>query len=317
MNIGKILATLALACVLAGGIAAVAQQPPAQTDQAQTPAKAAPADYLVQPGDTLTFAYHFGIHDPSTPYKVESGDKLFLFFRYSPELSRLYPSAEDDHVSVLSGENLVQPDGTLVIKGLPTPVKIDDKTTTEIAKTLFDACADLLENPEVVVSVEPQYEKQKRLKELFQMMEDRPVSLLTATVPPDGILSLPLVSELSGRGKSVRQIGRELTDRYRAMGYPRVTVTPWVEKAQGRVVRVLGEVNRQGSFPLSGADDLWSLVAEAEGLTQRADATKVRIIRPGAKDKPQTLNLLDYVSGGDEQFNPRLTGGELIYVPRQ
>lgn len=308
MNTGKFLRALVLAGLLGLGSIAGAQAP-------VPPAAAAPADYLVQPGDTLTFSYHFDIPDPAKPYIVEPGDKLYLYFRYSPELSRLYPNAEDDHVSVLSGENLVQPDGTLVIKGLTAPLKVDDKTTTEIAKMLFTACAGLLENPEVVVSVEPQYEKQKRLKELFQMMEERPVSMLTLPVPPDGILSLPLVPELEARGKSVRTIGRELTERYHALGYPRVTVTPWVEKARGRVVRVLGKVDRQGSYPLTGDGDLWSVLGDAGGLSEGADSSRVRIIRPGETDGPRTYSLKDYMASGDEALNPRLKGGELIYVP--
>ncbi len=183
---------------------------------------------LVQPGDVLGLSYHFGMAGDEEPYRIEIGDQLKLSFRYSPELSQDYPIAVEGRYSVLSRGYTVQPDGALVLAGLDAPLKVTDRTTSEVRTMLMTAYEDLLTSPALVVSVAPQHIKQQTLKELFQMMENRPVSFVRRPVPGDGILSLPLVEVLAS-GRSVKDIGDDLTRRYHEMGYRRTTVSAWFE----------------------------------------------------------------------------------------
>ena len=183
---------------------------------------------FVQPGDVLGLSYHFGMAGDEEPYRIEIGDQLKLSFRYSPELSQDYPIAVEGRYSVLSRGYTVQPDGTLALAGLDAPLKVIDRTTSEVTTMVMTAYEDLLTSPAVVVSVAPQHVKQQTLKELFQMMENRPVSFVKRPVPGDGFLSLPLV-EVPAAGRSVKDIGEVLTRRYHEMGYRRTTVSAWFE----------------------------------------------------------------------------------------
>jgi protein involved in polysaccharide export with SLBB domain len=212
---------------------------------------------VIEPGDVLAVSYHFGQPDPAKPYRLEPGDKVFLHFQYSPELSQLYYKVEDDKISVLSREYLVQPDGALVLASLPKPVMIMGKTTAEVAALLREAYKPLLSVPDVQVSVEPQFLKDLTLtglgpkKELFQLMTERPVSFLKAPVPSDGKLTLPLVGSVKVSGGSVDKAGREVTARYRELGFERVTVTVWFDMIAGEKYRALRQAWPEDKQPLT------------------------------------------------------------------
>ena len=181
------------------------------------------ATWNAGPGDVLNISYHFGAPPDGEPYRVEQGDGLTVSFKYSPQLSQLYNTNRSQYI--------VQPEGTIVLRGLKNPVYVLDKTTTEIAAILYQTAdeAKILMDPEVVVSVTPKFLKDDTLKDLFRSMELRPISYHRGTIAPDGRLSVPLIPEFPAAGRTLAEIGQELTQRYRAMDYRRVTVTAMLE----------------------------------------------------------------------------------------
>ncbi len=233
----------------------------------------------VMPGDRLAFALHFGWPDPEEPYQIQPGDELYLSFRYSPELSRLYFQMEEDAVNVVSGAYLVQPDGTIVLRAIQAPLRVLDRTTTEVAALVHDLYQEsgLLEQPELNVAVNPQFERQETLRALFQPVEERPVSFMTQMVPSDGRVGLPLVSGFPVAGRTLGEIGEELTERYRAMRYPWVTVTAWFESVgEGR--------HEQLRELLAGHNPL--------AVTVRGDGAISLPLAPGVRAAGQSLEQL-------------------------
>ena len=184
-------------------------------------------DQPVGPGDVLTLAYHFGIAGPEKPYRLQPGDQLKLYFRYSPEI-KVEPG---EKIETLSQGYTIQTDGTLPLVGLDTPLKVLDKNTSEVTTLLQTAYKNLLTSPVVVVNIAPQYKKQLTLKQLFQ--NQWPVPFPEVVVPPDGKLSVPLIPEVQVAGLTVRNIGEELTNLYRQMGYTWTTVSVWFKSIAG------------------------------------------------------------------------------------
>jgi len=181
--------------------------------------------YKLLCGDSLSLVYHFGWPPEDKPYPIQPGDEVMLNFRYSPELSQLYASPDEDRIPVLSRPYIVEPDGKLWLAGLVNPVQVGGKTTVEFAEELHELYRDMLTSPSVQVAVVPIFEKQTSLKELFQSFEDRPVSFMETTVAPDGRIAAPLVPEIMAAGQTPAQLSAALTERYRELGYPWTTVS--------------------------------------------------------------------------------------------
>lgn len=317
---------LALLLPAAGGRCAEPQ--PAAAPPASAGA-AGPAP-TVSPGDTLAVSYHIAIADDTTSYSVDSGDELYLNFRYSPELSQIYikqldlkdqrEEKWDDKVSILSRAYLVQPDGTLMLTGLSQPLRVKGLTTLQIARqisTLYGR-SGLLSHPDVNVTVDPKYKRYEAFQKSIQSANERP--LFRIPVPADGRISLPLVTGVPAGGRTVEEIGRDLTERYHKLHLELVTVTTWLDQlgGQGRDrVRVYGEVKSQGFYLVSGTLDLWDAIWKAGGFTTDADVNGVRVVDQGGKGALGTFRFDEYLNSGDPRTNLTLHGGELIYVPRK
>lgn len=190
-----------------------------------------PAARMIVPGDRLALAYHFGIAAPGQPYRIEPGDKLFLYFKYSPVIDRVYLYPNEDSYQPLSGPATVQPDGSLVLRAVDTPVMAADKTTSQIATLVMDAYrkSKTLEHPAVNISVEPQYEREKTLKAMFQSAAGDTSPFVRLTVAPDGMIGVPLIDEVSTIGKTAAAVSKELTEDYRKLGFRRVTISAWLD----------------------------------------------------------------------------------------
>ncbi|PHS28250.1 MAG: polysaccharide biosynthesis protein [Robiginitomaculum sp.] len=94
-----------------------------------------------------------------------------------------------------------------------------------------------------------------------------------------GQVSLPLVGEVSAKGKTVRQFQRAVEAKLKE-GYltdPRVSA----EVLNFRPFYILGEVKSPGEYPYLSGLTVMNAVATAEGFTYRADTRKVYIKRAG------------------------------------
>jgi polysaccharide export outer membrane protein len=102
----------------------------------------------------------------------------------------------------------------------------------------------------------------------------------TATVRPDGRISLPLLHEIEVTGKTPIELQDELTERYKEfLGDPVVTVI--VSQIRSSNINVLGEVRAVGRYPLLQDLTIVDAIALAGGLADFTDGKEVIIWRPG------------------------------------
>lgn len=296
--------------------------------QAATPA--ASFAQIISPGDCLAVAFHIATADSATSYTIEPGDELYLNFRWSPELSQVYVKKllddeekrrQDrtmDKISVLSRAYIVQPDGTLVLTAVKTPLKVQGLTTLQIAERVERIYkeAGLLSQPDLNVTVDPKYKRYEAFQRTIQSGGERPI--LHLPVPGDGRIALPLVSDVSAAGKTVKALSEELTSRYHALGLKLVTVTAWFDeiKAPGRL-RILGAVKNEGAYALPEGGDLWDAIAMAGGFAPDARLSSIHIIRRAGQFTRRTVNLDVYLATGEADADVSLHGDELIFVERK
>ena len=112
-----------------------------------------------------------------------------------------------------------------------------------------------------------------------------------------GSLSLPLIGEIEARGKTPRELERQIGQVLEG-GYlknPRVSV----DVLNFRPFFILGEVNKPGSYPYSNEMSVINAVALGGGYTTRAKTGKVLVRRASNPDKEEWMTEDSLVYPGD------------------
>jgi polysaccharide export outer membrane protein len=135
----------------------------------------------------------------------------------------------------------------------------------------------------------------------------------SAVVRPDGMISIPLVSEAVVAGLTPESAQTMLAARLeRFLHKPRVTVI--VQEIHSRMVYITGEVQRPGAYPLIDTMNVVQLVSRSGGLTDFARSKQVYVLRAGsgARVKVDYRRLL---KGQSPEQNVELTPGDTVVVP--
>jgi len=146
-------------------------------------------------------------------------------------------------------------------------------------------------------------------------------------LPPDGVISLPLIGSVSLQGLTLTQANQLLSNRY-AQVLKRPIVTLTLQAPRPLNVVVAGEVNRPGSYLLeltsSGGNSpglqyptLTQVIEKAEGVTLAGDIRRVQI-RPSSNNRSQpvrTINLWELIQTGNERQSLSLRDGDTIFIP--
>ena len=134
-----------------------------------------------------------------------------------------------------------------------------------------------------------------------------------AVVRPDGMISMPLVSEVALAGMTPRAAEAMLTERLEKYVHkPRVTVT--VQDIRSRMVYITGEVQRPGAYPLIDSMNVVQLVARSGGPTDFAKKNQMYVLRA---DNGVRVHV-DYrrvLKGQSPEQNVDLAPGDTVVVP--
>jgi polysaccharide export outer membrane protein len=142
---------------------------------------------------------------------------------------------------------------------------------------------------------------------------DEPQLTETATVRPDGMISIPLLYDVSATGMTPDGLQKLLTDKLtRFVHKPRVAVT--VQEIHSRMVFITGEVQRPGAYPLVSPMNVVQLVARSGGLTDFAKQKKIYVLRAD-KSTRVDVNYEKVLRGQATQENVDLSPGDTVVVP--
>lgn len=97
-----------------------------------------------------------------------------------------------------------------------------------------------------------------------------------------GMVSLPLVGEVSAGGLTLREFQRAAEEAYEPEYLLDARIS--AEVLNFRPYYILGEVNAPGTYPYSDGLTVLNAVASAQGFTYRANQQRVRLKRAGVAD---------------------------------
>ncbi len=148
---------------------------------------------------------------------------------------------------------------------------------------------------------------------------DYPEFSVTETVREDGMITLPVVGDLSARGATRGQLNEAIGKRLSS--YVTSTVRPSIriKGALEQKLVILGSVTNQGTFASPTPVSAFQALAFAGGPSSNADLRHVRVFRGGDSESTVDLDLsasLATLPGRNETL-PLIYPGDLMYVPRE
>jgi len=144
---------------------------------------------------------------------------------------------------------------------------------------------------------------------------------LKLTVQSDGEAFLPVmgIGALPVAGRTVVELKKDLEKRFQAI-YKETHVELLITRYAGHRVSLMGEVKTTarndsgpGSWALEGPTRLVEFLSAHGGPAQDADVMRIQVIRPGAPRRE--LNLFRAVFQGNENDDPWLRHGDLVFIP--
>ncbi|HVY47092.1 MAG TPA: polysaccharide biosynthesis/export family protein [Minicystis sp.] len=139
----------------------------------------------------------------------------------------------------------------------------------------------------------------------------------TATVRPDGIITLPLVGDVSVAGKTPSEVREEIKkDIARYVRDESAVVTVAVTNANSYRFVVAGNVGHPGTFTEHYYVSVSEAIAMAGGLGRFA-GDEIVILRPSAHGQVRQIpvNYAEITSGRHPEQDIPLVAGDTVFVP--
>ena len=145
------------------------------------------------------------------------------------------------------------------------------------------------------------------------------LSQKAVVVRPDGMISMPLIGEITAGGLTANQLASQIASRLKEFK-ERPAVTVSVKEVNSYYVYVLGEVGKPGKYQLKSHATVLQAVAVANGFTVYAKKNKMKVLRQmqGEDGKTREIRIParydDLVSGSGEIGDFVLKTGDVIVV---
>ena len=194
------------------------------------------------------------------------------------------------------------------------PQALDKASIEKDDKKPVDKATKPEGTPESVLTPE------QRLTYIIGVEDDLQISVwhepelsMQVVVRPDGMITLPLINDVKAVGLKTEELQNMLMEKLKNfVNEPQVTVI--VRGIRSRKVYLVGEVGRQGTYPINGDMTALELVAAAGGLGPFAKADSIYILREENGKKIRIpFHYKKTVAGKSE--NVVLKPGDLVVVP--
>lgn len=137
----------------------------------------------------------------------------------------------------------------------------------------------------------------------------------TVIVPPDGVISFPLIDAINVTNLTVADLKQVVTKKLTEF-VPDVTVTVMLTEINSLKAYVIGKVNTPGIYDITLDTNVMQILAQAGGLTPFASDGSIKILR--RKGNNVTKIPFDYgqvEKGKNLEQNIILKPGDVIVVP--
>lgn len=136
----------------------------------------------------------------------------------------------------------------------------------------------------------------------------------SAVVRPDGKITLPLINDIQVLGLKTTELQSLLTEKLKAfVNEPQVTVI--VKAIKSRKVYLMGQVSKQGPYPITGRKTVLGLIAEAGGLGTFAKGNSIYVLREVGDKQIRIPFRYKKALAGEKNADVELFPGDVVVVP--
>jgi polysaccharide biosynthesis/export protein len=134
-------------------------------------------------------------------------------------------------------------------------------------------------------------------------------------VPPDGMLSFPLIGDVKVAGMAVAEIREAI--RTRLSEYvPDASVSVILKTINSLRAYVIGQVKNPGAFPITMETRVMHVLSMAQGLTPFASDRDIHVLRhKGDAVEKIRFDYREVLRGNNLEQNIVLRSGDVIVVP--
>ncbi|OPY90131.1 MAG: Polysialic acid transport protein KpsD precursor [Syntrophus sp. PtaU1.Bin208] len=134
-------------------------------------------------------------------------------------------------------------------------------------------------------------------------------------VPPDGVITFPLIQEVKVSDLTVAEL-RDIVTKKISVYVPDANVTVILLRTPSMTASVVGKVNKPGQFPITQETDVMQILAMAGDLNPFAAGSRILILRKeGGKDIKIPFDYHEVKKGENLQQNIFLKRGDVVVVP--
>lgn len=141
---------------------------------------------------------------------------------------------------------------------------------------------------------------------------------VTVPVRPDGLISTPLVEDMTAVGKTPSRLARDIEERL-AKYIRKPVVTVIVQKFVGpfsEQIRVIGEAARPQALPYRENMTVLDVMIEVGGLTEFAAGNRAKLVRNvNGKRQEYQIRLKDLIKDGKISENKVMQPGDILIIP--
>jgi polysaccharide export outer membrane protein len=135
----------------------------------------------------------------------------------------------------------------------------------------------------------------------------------TVQVSSSGMITLPLIKQVTAGGKTTAQLERDIASKLDAQYLQSPQVSVFVKEYNSQRITVDGAVKKPGIFPMTGNVSLLQAVALAEGLNELADPSGILLFRTVDNRRMAGRFDLKAIRTGKMQ-DPILQAGDIVMV---
>jgi polysaccharide export outer membrane protein len=134
-------------------------------------------------------------------------------------------------------------------------------------------------------------------------------------VPPDGVISFPLIENINLTDLTIADLKKFITQKLSEF-IPDATVTVMLVEINSLKAYVIGKVNSPGEFDIGLETNVMQILAKAGGLTPFASGGNINILRQ-QKNKITKIpfDYGDIEKGKNLEQNIVLSPGDVVVVP--
>jgi polysaccharide export outer membrane protein len=137
---------------------------------------------------------------------------------------------------------------------------------------------------------------------------------MSVVVRPDGMITLPLLSDIHVVGLKTTELQQILTEKLKPfVNEPQVTVI--AQTIHSRKVYLVGNVGKQGAYNLEGGQTVLQLLAAAGGLTPYGKGDSIYVLRNENKKQIRIPFQYKKAIKGRRADDILLQPGDVIVVP--